>query len=121
MFEWDRSVTGAFITGIDVLDRPVFRVRYCRLINTGFRRSRKREKHRSGLRIQDVARVRNGIDSINTLQPLCRHLQIMDRTDLGQKVAQRLNMDRTDSLSWVGGNFLEGFPITSVSATISMG
>ena len=48
MFERDRSVTGAFITGIDVLDRPVFPVRYCRLINTGFRRSRKREKHRSG-------------------------------------------------------------------------
>jgi len=42
--------------------------------------------------------IGNGIDPINALKPLCRHFQIMDRTDLGQKTAQRLNMDRADSL-----------------------
>jgi hypothetical protein len=49
--------------------------------------------------------IANGIDPINALQPVCRHSQIMDRTDLGQKVAQRLNMDRADSLLGLGKPF----------------
>ena len=49
--------------------------------------------------------MRNGVDPINALQPLRRHLQIMDRTDLGQKTAQRLNMDRADGLLGLGKPF----------------
>src|SRR4029077_1612495 len=50
--------------------------------------------------------ISNGVDPIDALQPLCRHLQIMDRTDLGQKTPQRLNMDRADSLGF--GNPFRG-------------
>ena len=46
----DRSVTGAFITAIDVLHRPAFPVRYCRLINTGSGRSRIVEREKTPLR-----------------------------------------------------------------------
>src|SRR6266403_2791716 len=49
--------------------------------------------------------IGNGIDPINALQPFRRHLQLMDRTDLGQKAAQRLNMDRADSLLGLGKLF----------------
>jgi hypothetical protein len=49
--------------------------------------------------------IGNGIDEIKALQPLGPHLQIMDRTDLGQKAAQRLNMDRADSLVRLGKLF----------------
>ncbi len=49
--------------------------------------------------------MRNGVDPVNALQPLRRHLQIMDRTDLGQKPAQRLNMDRADGLLGLGKPF----------------
>jgi len=47
----------------------------------------------------------SGIDPINALQPLCRHLQVMDRTEPGQKTTQRLNMDRTDTLLGLGKVF----------------
>src|SRR5258708_2144511 len=49
--------------------------------------------------------IGNGIDPINALQPLRRHLQLMDRTDLGQKTAQRSNMVPADSLLWLGKLF----------------